>query len=247
MLAFGITATDTEMGKTIVTGSLAAALKERGYKTGVCKPAASGCVRLADGKLISTDAEFSMACAHIEAAKQSEVVPYVLEPALAPAEASKIVGVTLESQVMLATCKKMIMSNEATVVEGVGGISAPLTDDFLVRDFFRALNIPIIIVVKAILGNVNHAVLTAEYAKNHGLRVLGFIVNSWNEETAGNLEKSNLYYYEKLTGLPVLGKLPTLPAELIAHPDSKKIANIVEKNIDMNKIIALAGGENTNE
>ena len=76
---------------------------------------------------------------------------------------------------------------------------------------------------------------------------MGFIVNSWNEEIAGDLEKSNLYYYEKLTGLPILGKLPTLPAELMAHPDSKKIANIVEKNIDMNKIIAVAGGENTNE
>jgi dethiobiotin synthetase len=247
MFAFGITATDTEMGKTIVTGSLAAAFKERGYKTGVCKPAASGCVRLADGKLISTDAEFSMACAHIEAVKQRDVVPYVLEPALAPAEASKIVGVTLDPQVMLATCKKMIMSNEVTVVEGVGGISAPLTEDFLVRDFFRALNIPIIIVVKAILGNVNHAVLTAEYAKNHGLKVLGFVVNSWNEKMAGDLEKSNLYYYEKLTGLPILGKLPILPNEMLAHPDSKKIANIVEQNIDMNKIIALAGGETTNE
>jgi len=247
MFAFGITATDTEMGKTIVTGSLAAALTERGYKTGVCKPAASGCVRMADGKLISTDAEFSMACAHIEPAKQNEVVPYVLEQALAPAEASKIVGITLDPHVMLATCKKMIMSEEATVVEGVGGISAPLTEDFLVRDFFHALNIPIIIVVKPILGNVNHAVLTAEYAKNHGLKVLGLIVNSWNEQIAGDLEKSNLYYYEKLTGLPILGKLPVLPAELIALPDSKKIAAIVEENIDMNKIIALAGGENKNE
>jgi dethiobiotin synthetase len=244
MFAFGITATDTEMGKTIVTGALAAALKERGYKTGVCKPVASGCVRMADGRLISTDAEFSMACAQIEAAKQREVVPYVLEPALAPAEASKIVGVDLDPQVMLKTCKNMIISNEATVVEGVGGISAPLTDDFLVRDFFHALNIPIIIVVKAILGNVNHAVLTAEYAKNHGLKVLGLIVNCWNEKTAGELEKSNLYYYEKLTGLPILGKLPTLPAELITHPDSNKIAKIVEKNMDMNKIIAMAGGEN---
>lgn len=35
------------------------------------------------------------------------------------------------------------------------------------------------IVVKAVLGNVNHAVLTAEYARVHGLQVLGLIVNGW--------------------------------------------------------------------
>jgi len=243
MVAFGITATDTEIGKTVVTGSLAAALKVRGYKTGVCKPAASGCVRMADGKLISTDAEFSMACAGINIARQKEVVPYILEPALAPAQASKLGGITLEPEVMVATCQKMLENNEFSVVEGVGGISAPLTDDFLVCDFFRALNIPIIVVVKPILGNVNHAVLTVEYAKHHGLKVLGLIVNGWNEENVGVLEKSNLFYYEKLTGLPVLGKLPLLPQELIISPDSKKIAAIVEENIDMVKIIALAGGK----
>jgi dethiobiotin synthetase len=76
---------------------------------------------------------------------------------------------------------------------------------------------------------------------------LGIIVNSWNEQTAGDLEKSNLFYYEKLTGLPILGKLPVLPAELIAFPDSKKIATIVEEHIDMDKIIALVGGKNKNE
>lgn len=65
-----------------------------------------------------------------------------------------------------------------------------------------------IIVVKAVLGNVNHALLTATYAQMHGLKVLGFIVNSWDEQAVGVLEESNLYYYEKLTGLPILGKLP---------------------------------------
>jgi dethiobiotin synthetase len=244
MFAFGITATDTEMGKTVVTGSLAAALTERGYKTGVCKPVASGCVRLTNGKLVSTDAEFSMACAHMEQIEQNTVVPYVLEPALAPAEASKVAGIILKEEVMLQVCKKMIETHEATVVEGVGGISAPLTDDFLVCDFFKALNIPIIVVVKSVLGNVNHAVLTVEYAKNHGLKVLGLIVNGWNEQTAGNLEKSNLFYYEKLTNLPILGKLPILTQQLVTFPDSKKLADIVETNINMNKIIELAGGNN---
>lgn len=30
-----------------------------------------------------------------------------------------------------------------------------------------------------------------------------------DRKKAGALEQSNLYYYEKLTGLPILGKLPS--------------------------------------
>lgn len=63
MLGIGVTATDTEIGKTVVSGALAAAMRHRGYKTGVYKPAASGCVKNSDGKLISTDAEFLLHCA----------------------------------------------------------------------------------------------------------------------------------------------------------------------------------------
>ena len=94
--------------------------------------------------------------------------------------------------------------------------------------------------VKPILGNVNHAVLTAYYAKQQGLQVLGFIVNDWQEAAAGDLEKSNLHYYEKLTGLPVLGKLPRMTEQTLAEP--QKIASIVEKNINLDKIINLLGG-----
>lgn len=60
---------------------------------------------------------------------------------------------------MKKAAAKMISSHKLTVVEGVGGISAPLTDDYLVKDFFCDMKLPVIIVVKPLLGNVNHAVL----------------------------------------------------------------------------------------
>ena len=78
MIAIGITATDTDMGKTMVSGALSAAFNMRGLKAGVFKPAASGCVRMEDGRLLSTDADFLMTCAGIDKEEQSKVVPYVL-------------------------------------------------------------------------------------------------------------------------------------------------------------------------
>lgn len=245
MKAIGITATDTEFGKTVVSSCLAAGFKYLGFDMGVFKPAASGCVRTAEDRLVSEDAELLIKGAGLTMAQHDEVVPYVLEAALAPAEASKLAGVKLEPAIMKKAAAKMINYHELTVVEGVGGISAPLTDNYLVKDFFCDMKLPVIIVVKPLLGNVNHAVLSAYYAQHEGLTVLGFIVNGWDEENAGVLERSNLYYYEKLTGLPVLGKLPVLNKELLTGPDMLEAGKIAAENIDLQRIYKLLGdGEN---
>lgn len=241
MKAIGITATDTEFGKTVVSSCLAAGFRLMGIDTGVFKPAASGCVRTAEGKLISEDAELLMKGAGMGMEEHNNVVPYVLEAALAPAEASKLAGITLDKNVMEQAARKMMNAHELTVLEGVGGISAPLTDNYLVKDFFKALNLPVIIVVKPLLGNVNHAVLSAYYAQHEGLNVLGFIVNGWDEAHAGVLERSNLYYYEKLTGLPVLGKLPVLDRTLLTGADMAEAGKIAAANIDLQRIYNLLG------
>ncbi len=238
LLGIGITATDTDMGKTVVTGALVAALRYRGILPGIYKPVASGCVRRQDGQLISEDAEFQMQCAGYPESAGREVIPVVLEAALAPAEASKLEGVTLVPEAMVAGAGKCIAGHEVSVLEGVGGITAPLTDDFLVKDYFKALGIPVLIVVKPVLGSVNHAVLTSFYCQQQGIPVLGFLVNGWQEEKAGNLEKSNLYYYEKLTGLPVLGKLPLLGERELNDPEM--LARLTEKNVSLDKILGLA-------
>lgn len=159
--------------------------------------------------LLSTDAEFLLRCAGMEPSEHDQVVRYVLEAALAPAEASRLAGVDIKPRQMVAGAEKMLHSHQLSIVEGVGGISAPLTEDYLVKDFFKDLQLPVIIVVKAVLGNVNHAVLTATYAQMHGLKVLGFIVNSWDEQgsrCSGRkqsllLRETNwLAYFRKIAG-----------------------------------------------
>lgn len=241
MKAIGITATDTEFGKTVVSACLAAGFRYMGFDVGVFKPAASGCVRTAEGKLVSEDAEQLIKGAGMTMAQHDEVVPYVLEAALAPAEASKLAGVELDTAVMKKAAKKMIDAHQLTIVEGVGGISAPLTDNYLVKDFFAEMKLPVLIVVKPLLGNVNHAVLSAYYAQHEGLKVLGFIVNGWDEEHAGILERSNLYYYEKLTGLPVLGRLPVLDKTVLAAEDMAEAGKIAAGNIDLKRIYQMLG------
>lgn len=65
MAGLFITATDTEVGKTVITGALAAALKARGLDVAVMKPVASGGVYDKNGQLTAEDAGFLMAAALI--------------------------------------------------------------------------------------------------------------------------------------------------------------------------------------
>lgn len=83
--------------------------------------------------------------------------------------------------------------------------------------------------------------LSAYYAQHEGLDVLGFIVNGWDEAHAGVLERSNLYYYEKLTGLPVLGKLPVLDKALFSGSSMEEAGKIAVENIDLKRIYNMLG------
>jgi dethiobiotin synthetase len=81
-----ITGTDTGVGKTLVAASLAACLRERGYRVGVMKPAETGCPE-SNGTLIPQDAvqlKDAAGCAEpIE-----EICPYCFAEALAPSIAA---------------------------------------------------------------------------------------------------------------------------------------------------------------
>src|SRR5688572_9754119 len=57
-----VTATDTEVGKTVIAGAIANWFLRQGANVGVLKPVATGCVVRREG-LVSEDAEFLASCA----------------------------------------------------------------------------------------------------------------------------------------------------------------------------------------
>ncbi len=64
--AIFVTGTDTGVGKTALTAGLVAAMRARGVDAGVMKPIASGCLRLDDGELYSTDTTFLRSVSGVE-------------------------------------------------------------------------------------------------------------------------------------------------------------------------------------
>ena len=234
-----ITATDTEVGKTVITGAIAAALNGRGINVGVMKPVASGGVANGAGKLIAEDATFLMQAAGIEEGERELVNSLCLAPALTPAVAAAVSGVTVDIQAFINSYQKLQEIHHSIVVEGVGGIVAPLWQEYLVADLMAEFALPVIVVARPNLGTINHTVLTVEYGRSRGLDIAGIIINGWNQDEVGILEKSNEEYITRLTGLPILGKFPY--ADSISVPEGKtsELDRLAEEFLHMDEIVKL--------
>lgn len=236
-----VTATDTDIGKTVLTGAMAAALTVRGLKVGVFKPLASGALWDADGTLKSEDATFLMQAAGIPEQLRSEVNEVCLEPALTPAVAAKMSSVAIDLPGVICRLKKNAAKYDCVFIEGVGGILSPLWESYLIADLILALDLPAVIVSGAGLGTVNHTGLTTAYAKSKNIQCKGVILNRYQHETAGVLETSNQEYIERLTKTPVIGKFPIVKRQDLQPVDQFKLARLAETYIEIDKIIEFAG------
>ncbi len=234
-----ITATDTDVGKTVITGAIGAALRIRGMKIGVMKPLASGGVTNNIGKLISTDATFIMEAAGISEDERDLVNPLCLSPALTPAVAAIVSGIQVDIPAVLKAYEILNKKYDSLLVEGVGGITAPLWQDYLTVDLMLELALPAIVVTRPNLGTINHTVLTVEYARQRGVEVAGIIINGWNESEMGILEKSNEDYISRLTKIPILGKFPYSPQIAAGDVQAIELARLGEKYLRMDEIISI--------
>lgn len=236
-----ITATNTDIGKTMITGAIAAALQSRGIRVGVFKPLASGAARGEDGKLTAEDASFLMKAAGISESLRNEVNAICLEPAFTPAIAAKESGIKFDMEQVIGDLLANAEKYEISLVEGVGGITAPLWEDYLVKDLMKRLNLPSVMVSHSKLGSINDTVLTQSYAQQHEINIGGVIFNCWDYAAEGILEQSNQLYIEKITGLAVLGKMPLLADGVFSDLRQAELANLAEKYLSMNQILRLIG------
>ena len=199
-----VTGTDTGVGKTIVSATLALALRLRGVNVGVMKPVTSGC-REVDGRLVSDDAELLCQAAGVPC--DSDAAPYLLREPLAPAEAARIDGVRIDFNHIAECYHRLAGRHDVVIVEGAGGLMVPLAGGLLVADLAKQLELPLVVVARPDLGTVNHTVLTCFAARQMDIPVAGVIVNNF-PENPGLAEKGASHQIGNLCGAPVLGVWP---------------------------------------
>ena len=175
-----VTGTDTGVGKTVIAGAIARSLNFAGVRTEVFKPAASGC-RRDWGKLVSEDAEF-LAAAADSARPLDEIAPLRYAAPLAPNVAAQRAAQTVDINAIFEAYRRLEGQCDAVVVEGVGGLMCPISDDLWVVHLAMMMGLPVVIVARADLGTINHTLLTIHAARSAGLRVAGVIVNRYQAD-----------------------------------------------------------------
>lgn len=201
-----ITGTDTGVGKTVVAAGLIRAIKAKGLSVCSMKPLESGC-SLKKGKLFPTDAVTLLNASGIDETLDA-VNPYRFRNPLAPLVAAEIEGVKIEKKRIISAYERLSKKYDITIVEGIGGIMAPVYKKYLCLDLAGDLGLPLLIVSRPGLGTINHTLLTIEAVRDRGLDVAGVVINYALKTRKGLSERTNPKVIEKLGNVPVLGTVP---------------------------------------
>jgi dethiobiotin synthetase len=234
MNGFFVTATDTEVGKTLVTGGLAGVLRRRGLDVGVYKPVQSGHLVYEEEGDAARLKRLSGVQDRLE-----EICPFSFREPVAPRLAIQRAGERVRAQDVIDGYERLKRKHTFLLVEGAGGISVPYVEDALVVDVAVQLGLPLLVVARPDLGTVNHAVLTVEYARARGLQVAGVILSGCGRRQPVSLaEAHNAGMIEEGAGVPVLGRIPWLGES----PDETRIVQAVEEAVDVDRLEQILTG-----
>lgn len=197
-----VTGTDTGVGKTLAAAALARFLAGRGVRTGVMKPVESG---VADPDGLGDDGRLLCWAAGVEA-QASLVSPYRFAEALAPSLAAELQGTTVDPDRLTGAARQLAEQCDFLIVEGAGGLLAPLARHLLVADLACRLGFPALIVCRAGLGTLNHTLLTLEAARKRKLPVAGLLINGM-PENPGLAEQHAPRMLTELCDAPLWGVL----------------------------------------
>lgn len=199
--AIFITATDTGVGKTVVTALLLAYLRQRGQNAVALKPISSGDRN--DARLLHSLSDGVLSL--------DEINPVHFRHPLAPMIAARMEKRPLDLRSMLSALNTQLSTPSPVLVEGVGGLLVPLRRGYSVRDLVKELNLPLLIVARPNLGTINHTALTVEAARRVGIKVRGIVLNDSRRGTPGLAERTNAKAIEETCGVKVVAMIPHLP------------------------------------
>jgi len=209
-----VTATDTGVGKSVLSACLIAAMRAEGLAVAAYKPVLTGTDEPPEGPWPSDDELLASASGE----DPSRVAPLRFQPAVSPHLAAQLAGAQIDPQALLARARSRAGdAADVLVVEGVGGLLVPLAGAYSVRDLAAALGLPVVIAARPGLGTINHTLLTLQSARAAGLDVRAVVLTPWSDAPS-EMERSNRETIAELGAIDVrvLPAVDAPSAELLA-------------------------------
>jgi dethiobiotin synthetase len=182
MRAFFMTATGTDIGKTYLASGLIHAWRGRGLNVGAFKPVLSGFdpVHAAE-----SDAGQLLAALGRPISPQAldAISPWRYAAPLSPDAAAAKEGKRVDYEAVLGASRRFLdAGHDVALIEGAGGVMAPLSDDRTMLDWIADLQVPAILVVGSYLGTLSHSLTALEVLAARRVPVALVAMN----ETAGS-------------------------------------------------------------
>jgi len=209
-----ITGTDTEAGKTVVTTALAAYWQKHypQRRLGIMKPIQSG---VGDKELYQT--LFSL--------EQSpeEITPLYFQEPLAPPIAAAKENRSIDLAIVWQTLLKLQKQRDFVLVESLGGLGSPITNELTVADLAGEWRLPTFLVVPVRLGAIAQAVANVALARQTKINLRGIILNCTQSRTEAEItDLTPPELIQSFTNIPVLGCVP-----YVENPqDVEKLAEV---------------------
>ena len=198
-----ITGTDIGVGKTWVACALARALREAGKSVVAIKPVETGC----SGQPSKGEDGVRLA----RAAGQSQPVHAILRlpDSVAPVLASERAGSEIDFDALVLKIERFAEAAEFAIIEGAGGLLAPVTWEWNMADLARALGAAALVVGADRLGTINHTLLTLSAIELAGITCVGVVLTSPEKKdpsTGGNATAiARLSGLDRIVTLPRVG------------------------------------------
>lgn len=197
-----ITATDTNAGKTVLTTALAV-YWQRHYpcrSLGLMKPIQTG---LGDREHYQQHLQLDQPLQQLN--------PEYFQAPLAPPLAAAREGRSVDLAKVWQTLTTLQQTREWLLVEALGGLGSPVTEELVVADLARDWHLPTVLVVPVKLGAIAQAVANAALARQHRLMLVGLVLNCCHPDAEAAIpDWAPPCLLQSLTQIPVLGHLPYL-------------------------------------
>lgn len=182
-----ITGIDTDIGKTVATGLLAASFRQNGIRVITQKLVQTGCTGISEDILKHRQI---MGIEVQQVDYSGLTCPYVFPVPCSPHLAAKIEDTVIDCDVITNSTEMLLEEYDIVLLEGAGGLMVPINEQYTLLDYLEEVKYPIILVSSSRLGSINHTLSALELARYRAMEIAAIIYNRF-ESADPRIEKDS--------------------------------------------------------
>ena len=221
---------DTGIGKTVATGLLARALRQRGVNVITQKLVQTGCSGVSEDILAHRQL---MGIDLLPWDLDGTTCPYVFPVPCSPHLAAELAGRRIEGEVLRQATRRLAEQYQVVLLEGAGGLLVPLDEETTLLDYLASESLPLVLVTSSRLGSINHTLAALEVTTRRGVDIALVLYTIRPEDDPRIVADSRRVFIRELQrrslAAPLVDLLPL--AEYGAQADLSPLADALMSSI----------------